>query len=66
MFLWLLLLPFAGFWFVLVRSPLLPSWRRAGRVATFGGVSFALAVGFLIVSVNVFWLIAKWRGVQFW
>ena len=66
MFLWLLLLPFAGYWFVLVRSPLLTSWRRAGRVATFGGTSLVLAVGFLYASVGVFWTIAKWKGVQWW
>ena len=66
MFLWLLTLPFAGYWFVLVRSPLLTSWRRAGRVATFGGVSLALAVGFLYASVAVFWTVAKWNGVQWW
>jgi hypothetical protein len=66
MFVWLLALPFAGYWFVLVRSPLLTSWRRAGRVATFGGVSLALAVGFLYASVAIFWTIASERGVQWW
>jgi len=65
-FLWLLVLPFVGYWFVLVRSPLLTSSRRSVRAATFGGVSFALAVGFSIASVNAFWTIAKWRGAQFW
>jgi hypothetical protein len=66
MFVWLLLLPFVCYWFVLVRSSLLTSWRRAGRVATFGGVSLALAVSFLYASVAIFWTIASAMGVQWW
>jgi hypothetical protein len=66
MLFWLLLLPFVGYWLVLVRSSLLTSWRRSGRVATFGGVSFGLAIGFLYASAGLFWTIAKWRGVQWW
>ena len=47
MFLWLLLMPFAGYWFVLTRTSLLRASRCAVRVAALGGASFALAVGFL-------------------
>ena len=66
MFAWLLLLPFVGYWFALVRSPVLSTWRRTGRVAIFGGVSLALAVGFLYASVGIFWTVASWRGAQWW
>jgi hypothetical protein len=66
MFVWLLLLPFVGYWVVLVRSPLFTSVRPPSRVATFCGVSLVLAMGFLYASVAVFWTIAQWMGVQFW
>ena len=65
-FLWLLLLPWLGYWFVLVRSSLLAVRQRAVRVGVFGVAALALAVGFFYGSVAVFWTVASSRGVQFW
>jgi len=66
MFLWLLLLPWVGYWFVLVRSTWLSSRRRVVRVGISGVVALLLAVGFFYASVMVFWTVANSRGVQFW
>lgn len=66
MFLWLLLLPWLCYWILMVRSPLVASWRRTIRVSALGAGALLLAVGFLYVSVMVFWTAVKWYGVQFW
>jgi hypothetical protein len=66
MFLWLLLLPWLGYWRVLFRSPFLGSRRRPVRVGVFGLVALVLAFGWFNVSIGVFWSVASSRGVQFW
>jgi hypothetical protein len=65
-FLWLLLLPWIGYWIILVRSQLCSGWRQGLRVAAFGAAAFMLAVGFLYSSAMVLWNVAASRGVQFW
>ena len=64
--LWVLALPFAGYWLVLVRSPLLSTWRGVARGATFAGVSLLLTIGFFYASIMVFSTVAEWSGAQFW
>ena len=66
MFIWLAAMPWASYWLVLMRSSLLVSNRRMIRVSTFGLVALLLAVVFFCVSINMFWTVASWRGVQFW
>jgi len=66
MFLWLLLVPWTGYWIVFIRSSLLVSRSQRVRGGIFGGIAFACAVGFLYTAAAIFWSIAKRAGVQFW
>lgn len=66
MFLWLLALPWACYWFCSARSVLLAEHRQPVRIILFGIAALVLAVAFFYASIMLFWTIAKWTGVQFW
>ena len=64
-FVWLLILPLIGYWFALLRSPLLSSRRCVVRVITVSLAALLLAATFCWLSLGFFAFVVFSR-VQWW
>jgi hypothetical protein len=64
-YLWLVILPWVGYWAVLERSPLGIGWKRWRRTLVFGAVALVLALAFAYCALIVFYEIVWAYNVQF-
>jgi hypothetical protein len=64
-YLWLVVLPWVGYWVVLQRSALVRQWKRWQRNLTFGALALVLAIAFAYIALIVFYETAWAYNVQF-
>lgn len=64
-YLWLVVLPWAGYWGALQRSSLLRHWQRWQRSLAFGALTLVLAIAFAYIALIAFYETAWAYNVQF-